>query len=278
MKKKLILILLGCSTFLAKAQVETPKPPKPDSPLIALVNNTGASILDFNSIDWSDYPNTSEFDFTRMTPLAKLQSGISLSWNSPEDIPVSIIDIDGETVTLEGTTKPVSVKDQKIILGRSTYNVKRMEIKEDYQLIHNGKVIASYSNTYFSYFDGNTLVFEVFDKQQIFEGGLGLGQHFVGISYNVEDDLQQNTINLILSPNPASNQVEIQANFDLWTDGYTVISISNQLATFNRVVYSANLLHDTYSIAVPIKEFPAGNYIVSVLFQGQLFSSNLIIQ
>ncbi len=279
MKKNLIFILLGCSSFLAKAQVETPPTPRADSPLIVLAKNTSnANVVDFNSVTWSNYPNTTEFDFSRMTPLAKLQAGISLSWNTLEEIPVSIIDIDGETVTLEGKTTPISVKDQKIVLGHNTYQTKRIEFKEEYQLIYNGTAIASYTNTYYSYFDRDVLIFEVFTKQQTFEDDLGLGQFYNGISYNIEDDHQNNTIHLILNPNPSSNQTQIQANFDLWNDGYTVVSISNQLSTFNRVVYSGNLLHGANSVTVPIKDFPAGNYIVSVLFQGQFFSTNLIIQ
>jgi hypothetical protein len=278
MKKITLTFYSLLSIFLAHAQPETPPAPKPRSLLIKLATNeNNSNVVNFNSIDWKDYPNTTEFDFSRMTPLSKLQSAVSESWVTPEDLPISIIDIDDETYTIEGTVSPTSTKTQKIILGNSTYMTTRVEFKEEYKLLNNGSTLATYTSHYYSYFDSSQLVFEVFTKWQ--DLGDDLSQFYEGISFNIEDkSQQQNDISLILNPNPSNGANQVLANFNLWANGFTTVSISNQLSTFNRVVYSGDLQSGSNSIPIPIRDFQSGIYVVTVLFNGQMFSSNLIIQ
>ncbi|MDR0802822.1 hypothetical protein [Fluviicola sp.] len=276
--KKFIFILLGCSTFLANAQVEAPPAPKEYSPLITLATNSNnSSVVDFNSVNWNDYPNTTGFDLSRITPLSWLQDAAAGSWSDFRDLPLTILEIDGEPCSMEGIVKLVSVQDQDIVLGEITVKkAKRLEIEEQYTLSMNGNTLAAYNNHYFAYFDGAGLIFEVFSKQQ--DLGAGLGQAYEGISFNIEDPAQQQDIHLVLTPNPCQRGNKPQANFDLWADGYVSVSISDQLSQFNKVVFGGNLLKDSNSVIISAEDYPAGIYVVSVLFQGQVFSANLIIQ
>lgn len=278
MKKNLFFLIFGFSSLITKvqAQDETAAPSRQSSPIITLAANLkGLDIVDFSSLNLSDYPNTTEFDFSRMTPLSKLQDALASPWSVPADLPPSIIEIDGQVCSIEGTVTLISIKDQEIVLG-SNYQTKRVEFQEDYTLSMDENVLATYTNHYYSYFDGTHLVFEVFTKQQ--KLGADLDQLYEGISFNIEDQNQQQDIHLVLNPNPAHNVQTIQANFDLWMNGNVTIRISDQLSKYNRVVFNGDLHSGFNTNTISIRDYPAGNYVVSVLFQGQLFSSNLIIQ
>lgn len=273
--KKTILIVLGVmGLFFAQAQ-ETAPPPRPDSPLITAAknehNNPG---INFNSFSWTPYSNTTDFDFNRQTSLEKLQEGVAGTWYKVMDLPITVTTIEGETFSIQGTATPVSVSNVTIRFGNQNRSARRLVVLEEYTLSQGGSEIAKYTNTYYSFFDGDQLLFEVASKERVFYSALS--EHYDCITYNMEDYDEELDISLTLTPNPAS--VQAVASFVLWQPGYMTLTVTNSTANVNNLIFAGNLESGENEITIPTDKYTTGTYNVTANFGGRTFSTTLIIQ
>jgi len=277
MKKGTLSVLAAMCFTLAFAQETLPPPPE-DSPLIDIAKNkSGNKEIDFTEISLDTYPNTVEYDFIRKTPLEKLIDGAQGNWNSVENLPIDIIEIDGEIFSIEGQSNLKSVEEVRVIFGKQSIVTKKITVTEEYSLFHNGLEVAKYTNTYYSFIDDATIVFEVFHKEKELIGGLA--EIYDGVSYNIEEFDTPINIELYMSPNPATQSSNSDAYFRLPFPGYVVVSVTNVDGAVNQIVYAGQRLGGENRVHISTSDFKVGNtYTVSVTFANTRYTTNLVMQ
>lgn len=275
-KHQLLLYVSFFSLPLAmRAQEETPAPPVQDSPLIEFVKNK-ESIIDFNKLDnFSNYGNTEERDLNRQTPLEYIHLALSspgIENDINYDLPADILSVDNIDYDLSGYNKIRLLGEKTIVLGTDTVeNSSLLQITEIYSVKKGVDEITRYENTYYSFVKDSSVVMEVFHKERLWSGGLS--QIFEGVSINTVG--QHSSIQIVLTPNPALT--DCTAQFSLYESGEVTLRIINQNATMNKKVFSGNLSSGSQSIPFSVEDFVPGIYTISLEFDNNFYSSNLII-
>lgn len=267
----LILVLSVCSSNYLIGQT---------SPLIELVqNDTGSVVLDFNTLQMSSYKDTDEFDLVRRTNLDMIiycaENESQVSGNVEEATFV----IDNQNFYLRGDNELTVDEKVDVVLQKGTYlNAAKVVVNENLFLIEGatGDTVVEYNNTYYSFIKDSVLLIEAFTKERVFVGLLQ--EQYEGISFSGDNSTLPNTINLLTSPNPAYVGSTIDISFDLWDGGNTSIQITNPSGTFVYPITSGEFEAGQHVVQTTLTGFQPGLYKVLVSFQGNKYTSTLIVQ
>lgn len=273
--------LIACNCIFAQPINETPN--FSEDPIYVLADSSGTVInWDFISFDLNAYPNTSDSD------LVQRQNPKTIYLNQPDwltgttltgSLPIKEYSQDGLTLSLVGTYSATKEGFGTITIPGHTFaNVDKIKWVENYLMLFEGDTLATYSNTYFSYFKQNTKhkVFEVFKKQR----SLGGNTNFV--FYGVSDCITCSSngtlpdIDLVMNPNPASSETTI--SYNLWKNSTVSITITNQAGNVNNELYTGQDNEGVNSHTFLMQNYVTGLYTIHVTIDDVSYSLNLIVQ
>lgn len=234
------------------------------------------SVLNFNN-----YPNTLDIDLKQIQDVSQIyQENQFLQVNETVigDLPITNIIEDGINFNIIGNYSFTKGSKGNLILSSSPLQeLEKTIYVETYFLMNEGDTLASYENTYFSFFDFNSkkLIFEIFKKTESLKGDMDWV--FYGIS-NCAVCLNKGTqanINISCSPNPSYDNSIISFDLPIGTD--VTISITNQDNTVNKTLFTgkANNGHNEYQFST--KNYITGSYTLTVITSTGKYTTSLII-
>lgn len=164
-----------------------------------------------------------------------------------------------------------------LTLGTQNYtNAKLSKLVETYIVQMDTIVYCSFICEYYTFFNNSgQKILEVFKKTRTFYDSQ-IGEERIGISYNVNDITNGQNLSLNCSPNPAIDNTSV--SFELPNDGNVSVKISNSSGTINHTIFQGNLSKGINVIPVYLYNTPTDSYAISVLYNNQQYSTNLVKQ
>jgi len=245
--------------------------PKKDSPLMRLVKNKVDKKINFNSIDLSEYENTTDYDLDRKTDFELLKRWAKLTRDVKSSLDTDSVMIDGMTFYFYGNNSFVSLGKIDLQIGSQRIDdANKFLLTENYDMISSsGDTVVTYKNLYYTFFKDELFIMDVFAKQRLLKGNLT--QNFEGISFNEN----VNGLSIFISPNPATDNTEIR--YELIEGGEIQIQIMNAQGTLNKTIVAAQRKEEgIYKEIISLRDYLPGVYTVSVIFKNKRYSSTLI--
>lgn len=164
-----------------------------------------------------------------------------------------------------------------LTLGTQNYtNAKLSKLVETYIVQMDTIVYCNFICEYYTFFDNSGhKIFEVFKKQRGFYDSQ-IGEERIGISYNINDITNGQNLSLNCSPNPAIDNTNV--SFELPNDGNVSVKISNSSSSINHTIFQGNLSKGLNVIPIYLYNTPTVSYSISVVYNNQQYSTNLIKQ
>ena len=270
------MFFFGGQIIHAQNSIEDTNSIMPIDPIwvIAELND---SILDFSSIDLTNYSSDETFDFNRYSNQSFFQQTMFTNDSTFFSFNGVSINVDNVNYHFTGNAIVIPICSETLIHNEDTLpNLRKLNLIENYFLLDDmNDTVATYNNEYYCFVDQSGVVhFEIYDKRRTIKNIQT--ESFVGVGVN--DFMQQSSsIGLFLNPNPNSTTL-VTANFSLPVSGNINISISNQIGTINDLIYSSNLSAGTNSVPLDISNYPSGSYGITVYYNYQNYSQTLIKQ
>jgi Secretion system C-terminal sorting domain len=283
MKKFNLLLIASAFSNCIFAQTINETPNILEDSIYSLADSVGNGInWNFDSFDLNNYPNTSDSDLVqRLNPktLYVSQNEWLTGTTLTGALPTKEYSEDGLTLSLVGSYSVTKEGSGAITIPGQTFeNVDKIKWVENYLMLFEGDTLATYSNTYFSYFKQNTKhkVFEVFKKQRSLGGNTNFVFYGVSDCITCPNNGALPDIDLLMNPNPASNETTI--SYNLWKNSTVNITITNQAGNVNNVLYSAQDGEGENSHTFLMQNYVTGLYTIHVTIDDVSYSLNLIVQ
>ncbi len=271
-------VIVGTVTFFSFSQENNEVNYSNQTPihplLVPPLNSQTNWDYSFVSSTSSEYSLNLDVSFNANSNVEYLESGASDSIHSAIS---NSFTYENDTYQIIGDYDFLKKGVGTLTLGSQTYsNAKLSKLVETYIVQMDTIVFCHFTCEYYTFYDnGGQKIFEVYSKRRSFYD-TQLEEQRIGVSFNINDITNAQNLSLNCSPNPAVDNTNV--SFELPTDGEVIIKISNTSGLLNHTVFQGNLNKGINVIPIYLYNNLTDTFSISVLYNNQQYSTNLIKQ